>query len=57
MANDEQNNQPNGRRPYIPPAIDEEQVFERQALQACDKTPADGPACSSAFPPKSPNVS
>jgi hypothetical protein len=47
------------RRPYVAPAIEEEQVFERQALQACDKTPADGPACSRAFPPppRSPNVS
>jgi len=31
---------PPRRRPYKAPAIVEEQVFERQALQQCDKTGA-----------------
>ena len=49
----------NKKRPYQPPAITEEQAFEKQALQACDKTPADGAACDRVFPPpaKTPNVS
>jgi hypothetical protein len=33
------------RRPYSPPAILEEQEFERHALQACDKLPA-APQCT-----------
>jgi len=45
------------RLPYEPPAIVEEEVFERQALQACDKTPEDGAACDDAFAGKSPNIS
>jgi len=44
------------KRPYQPPAITDEKEFERQALQACDKTP-DLSECNSVFPPATPNVS